>query len=879
MKHTILPLSPAKLPLAELSVKLVKKEPMAAIDDLPIGLKPPSAINGDEPNTPTRPPRMPAALSTPNQTVIHHTPTGRLGLAHSLTPISNEDILATPGPDTNVSALPPPLLEDKMKKLDLGFLSLLISAAHNAMTSHSTDEDASHKDHHETLFTNRLENLLKPTTPAVVHEEAGLLDKAVLAEDELTRGEEETIGSKTTALAVHFNSIRTSPLNTLGVGELTLQAFDKQHQLLLTPVVPVSLNHSRRNHTQSPNRDHTRNLLATSAGRGSIQHSLTTSVALAEKLKLENVSEEEDEADSVGGGSDDGGDHPRKGSLNRRNREFHHAFKLIPASEKLIDNFSCALSKDILVHGRMFLLENYICFNLNILGFVTHLVIPLREVIKIEKKSTAVLFPNGVVIKTLHQRYVFATFLSRDHTFRVIKRTWNNVLAKNGDARTARARAGRLLVNSSLLEESDTDYESDVSLVMEARDVESEEEDMVSDDEPKPKPKGESSESGDSNTWNGFPLVGPVTHAPTDNGYTKQQGDTFIADETFKAPVGVVFNLLFGSDTSSQRQLLEKGKNFDITDIHGLSKDHKERDYLYIKPLNGPIGPKQTQCIIHDKILDFNPEKVIVIQLTTNTPDVPLGNSFTVRLTVYFSWAEANLTRMYVVTAVDWLGKLWIKGAIEKGLIDGQKESLKQILEFLTDAFANGKRSSPSKKKKTTRSRHNTTVEKIEPKLAPPPPEKSLMEKIADVIDLVGKLVPIPMVPSFVVGVVVCIFLFFVSVTIVNKIFGGGGGGGHQQVIQVIPRESFILRVKINDGEFYVIPTVDTVLNDSQRRSLQQEELWQWMENRLKNRLHVTRESTEKEMNGKERVLEEVIEQTGKRLQQLQQQLKEQRGG
>ena len=57
----------------------------------------------------------------------------------------------------------------------------------------------------------------------------------------------------------------------------------------------------------------------------------------------------------------------------------------------------------------MYLSDHYVCFNSNILGWVTNLVIPLQEVIQIEKIDGSFI-PNGIVIRTLHQKYVFATF-------------------------------------------------------------------------------------------------------------------------------------------------------------------------------------------------------------------------------------------------------------------------------------------------------------------------------------------------------------------------------------------------------------------------------------------------------------------------------------
>jgi hypothetical protein len=47
----------------------------------------------------------------------------------------------------------------------------------------------------------------------------------------------------------------------------------------------------------------------------------------------------------------------------KRNRDFHNSFKEIPQNEHLINDYSCALQKDILFQGRIFVSRHYICFN------------------------------------------------------------------------------------------------------------------------------------------------------------------------------------------------------------------------------------------------------------------------------------------------------------------------------------------------------------------------------------------------------------------------------------------------------------------------------------------------------------------------------------
>src|SRR5690606_8016294 len=83
-----------------------------------------------------------------------------------------------------------------------------------------------------------------------------------------------------------------------------------------------------------------------------------------------------------------------------------------------------ALQREILLQGRFYVSEGHICFYSNIFGWVTTLVISFDEVVAVEKKSTALVFPNAIVVQTLHARHVFASFINRDATFEVVVGIW-----------------------------------------------------------------------------------------------------------------------------------------------------------------------------------------------------------------------------------------------------------------------------------------------------------------------------------------------------------------------------------------------------------------------------------------------------------------------
>ncbi|KAG0043477.1 hypothetical protein BGZ83_011354, partial [Gryganskiella cystojenkinii] len=88
--------------------------------------------------------------------------------------------------------------------------------------------------------------------------------------------------------------------------------------------------------------------------------------------------------------------------------------------------YGCALQKEILVQGRLYISENHVCFNANIFGWVTNLVIAFSEITAIEKRLTAFVIPNAISITTTTNTrgHFFASFLSRDAAHDLLMAAW-----------------------------------------------------------------------------------------------------------------------------------------------------------------------------------------------------------------------------------------------------------------------------------------------------------------------------------------------------------------------------------------------------------------------------------------------------------------------
>ncbi|EMG45614.1 YSP2 Membrane-anchored lipid-binding protein YSP2 [Candida maltosa Xu316] len=847
-------------------------------------------------------------LSVPERQVTN---TSQSANSEAHSPAKNS--IAESSSSNNATQQPQPQAPPPPKSESNGFLSSLLSAAANKMSStppppQQPTTDEKKKDHN--TFASKLDNLLK----GVKHEESrGSLIGENVDDDknQLARTSTEMKSVHSLTQEVQFEPVRESPLNTLGNGDLSLADFDSRIGTAQTTGItsrrpsfrsadsntksalnPDTVNSSLPSGNQLQligNGSDVKRVQRKSAGFGGSDGRQSSSIG--RNSFIDNQSSDDQNRNSIGAvksrSTIDGEDlelysdselenldnivdysKKIKHASKKRNKEFHQVFKKLPSNEKLIDDFSCAVSKDILVQGKMYLTDHFICFNSNILGWVTNLIIPLREVIQIEKKSTAVLFPNGMVIRTLHQKYVFATFLSRDSTFDLITNVWHRVLLENSDIdpkklqATIERKRKRAISNASRDDDGDDDDDSldesmdgdlggsdednDDSGVESGNEASLDIDDNDSDEKGTEESEGASPSAGavtGKDTFKGLPLVGPLTHAPTETGYNKDPSETFITEDTIKAPPGVVFLIIFGSDTSKYIKILKDQKNFDITEssIKGLSKDHKERSYTYIKPLGGAIGPKQTKCVIEDKLVEYQPDKYYEVEQTTQTPDVPSGNSFKVKTKIFLSWAANNETKIYIVTSIEWSGKSWIKGAIEKGTIDGQKESMKTMIATVSSIVAQGGAGGVGKKssKRKSRSRKGTVSKKpeeVKVETQEPAKPKSINEQVLDLINSLGDLVPIPMISNTIVGCLVLIFGFLLTVTVFNKLTMGH----RPQTIEIIPSNLYTSKIQINGEKYLVLPTIEANFNNERLRKQEELSIWNWMNDRSNGRLNLS---------------------------------------
>jgi hypothetical protein len=372
----------------------------------------------------------------------------------------------------------------------------------------------------------------------------------------------------------------------------------------------------------------------------------------------------------------------------------------VPEDDYLIEDYSAALQRDILLHGRLYVSEGHICFSSNILGWVTNLVISFDEIVTVEKKSTAVIFPNAIVIQTLHARNVFPSFVSRDSTYDLIIGIWKishpnlkssvNCVTLDGNGTGDKTEKDESVgsddgsIDGSDDEVYDEDAEDEgLGSFTEAGEgsVAGSEDDSIQGAARKasaaalgaPMSGGtnkiidnaEAAITGASATQD-FP--GVPTHGATECGDGDSHYDKLLIDTTIPAPLGKIYSLMFGpmSGQFMRKWLIENQKSTELQmedDKKGLGEESKSQNISYIKPLGGGLGPKQTKCIVAMTLEQYDLEKAVTVLCSTQTPDVPSGNIFLTKTRYCLMWGPGNSTRLIMTFTVEWSGKSWLKGA------------------------------------------------------------------------------------------------------------------------------------------------------------------------------------------------------------------------
>ncbi|XP_074629090.1 uncharacterized protein LOC141886719 isoform X2 [Acropora palmata] len=110
--------------------------------------------------------------------------------------------------------------------------------------------------------------------------------------------------------------------------------------------------------------------------------------------------------------------------------DFHRLFKNVPRDQFPINDFSCALSREILLQGRIYISQGWFCFYSNIFGWETEVTIDCRKIQSITREKTAYVVPNAILICTDSEKHFFSSFLSRETVYKLLVQVWGEIKEK-----------------------------------------------------------------------------------------------------------------------------------------------------------------------------------------------------------------------------------------------------------------------------------------------------------------------------------------------------------------------------------------------------------------------------------------------------------------
>ncbi|KAF1383991.1 hypothetical protein PFLUV_G00137580 [Perca fluviatilis] len=110
---------------------------------------------------------------------------------------------------------------------------------------------------------------------------------------------------------------------------------------------------------------------------------------------------------------------PNNNSFRKHKKTFHKLFQEIPEGENLTHTFICALQKEVLYHGKLFVCENYVCFHSSVLLKDTKVVIPGSSIRGVKKHHSGL---SMLSIQTADgEKYSFVSLRNREMCYELLQ--------------------------------------------------------------------------------------------------------------------------------------------------------------------------------------------------------------------------------------------------------------------------------------------------------------------------------------------------------------------------------------------------------------------------------------------------------------------------
>ncbi|KAF5270412.1 hypothetical protein FQR65_LT05600 [Abscondita terminalis] len=454
-----------------------------------------------------------------------------------------------------------------------------------------------------------------------------------------------------------------------------------------------------------------------------------------------------------------------------KSEDFKRIFREVPDDERLVVDYSCAIQKEILVHGRLYASQNFLCFFASIFGWETNVTVKWKDVSAITKEKTALIIPNAIQINTKSEKYFFTSFAARDKTYLMLFRIWQNALldqpmysqemwqwihqsygeelgltSDDDDYIQPGVEEDKLVApisEESFMEECVNSTElgiSDTVVMDEKNDLENQQkvnmhvnhQNMVNSDSQLPTDMSDTTESDVEKTSNKQNRRSECTVKTETTSATPLQGfcllrfekavctSTHEGKEMFNEIITMHIDQLFTLLFTSSKFFLDFHASRKTTDLtqtawENANDNTKTRTVNLTIALNQPVGPKTCQVSETQVMLPCSKAgSLYAIDVEAINSGIPYADTFLVNSHYCLKKISETQTSLHVYAQIKYKKNVWglVKGFIEKNCWLGLEDYFKSLGKSI---YAESEEIIPAVKRKSRRRRLVRSIQRSDP--------------------------------------------------------------------------------------------------------------------------------------------------------------------
>eukprot|EP01043_Picozoa_sp_COSAG02_P026987 COSAG02_NODE_1570_length_11893_cov_2.376717_12_plen_571_part_00 len=341
----------------------------------------------------------------------------------------------------------------------------------------------------------------------------------------------------------------------------------------------------------------------------------------------------------------------------------------LPEEERVIDDFSCAIQKEVLLHGRLYVSAQYMCFYSKIFGHKTMEVMPFAQTIAIEKRNTSLFIPNAIEITFKRAngppcKRFFTSFKDRDAAITTLTKLWGE------------HRAGGQPPPSPATTHPSKSKPAPAPV-------------PESEPEPEPEPEPRAPLSSPHSAGSGATIAErPVEDEidmmlVADENQEKIDMSELVSFTLENCRSCADFFEEFFSDSSDYTVQFREQRGDTATELTAWQRSTSlghTRTVRFISPVKAAIGPKTTAAEETQRYQLSESGNSLVVQAEAIFPNVPYGECFKV-VTQYtisrLREAPVDSVKIVISSGIRWLKSTWWESLIKDGTLKENTESFK----------------------------------------------------------------------------------------------------------------------------------------------------------------------------------------------------------